>query len=123
MNNLPKNCLIYDGECPLCKRYSHYVMLKDMLKDLRLVNARTDKKLVKFLRKKGMDLDKGIILKTGDTLYYGADAMHQISVLLGEKDSGWHRFLFLDAGKSQRVYPLLATGRRALLTLLGRPKL
>lgn len=123
MYKLPVNCLIYDGDCPVCNRYSRYVMLKKVLKNFQLVNARQDKKMVKFFYKKGLDLNNGMVLKVDNKLYYGGEAIHQISVLIGENDSGWHKYLFSNIERSKTVYPILVQCRKVILKILAKKPL
>ena len=74
---------------------------------------------------KGLDIDDGMVLKVGDRLYYGADAIHALS-LLGTRSGVFNRVAFWTF-RSRRVarvlYPALRAGRNLVLKLLGRTRI
>ncbi len=73
----------------------------------------------------GLDIDQGMVLKVGDRLYYGADAIHMLS-LLGTRSGVFNRlsyWVFRSRRLSGIVYPVLRTGRNLLLKSLGKTKI
>jgi hypothetical protein len=91
---------------------------------LRLVNARDGGALVDEVRRAGLDLDGGMVLKMGDRLYHGADCIHVLA-LLGSPSDAFNRVnaaIFRSERLSRLLYPVLRAGRNATLRLLGRSK-
>jgi predicted DCC family thiol-disulfide oxidoreductase YuxK len=116
--------LIYDGDCPFCSRYVQYVRVRDAIK-LRLVNARDGGPLVDEIRRAGLDLDGGMVLKLGNRFYHGADCIHVLA-LLGSTSDVFNRVnaaIFRSESLSRLLYPVLRAGRNTVLRLLGRRKL
>jgi len=115
--------LVYDGDCPFCRRYVQYVRVRQSV-SLRLVNARDGGALVDEVRRAGLDLDGGMVLKMGDRLYHGADCIHVLA-LLGSPSDAFNRVnaaIFRSERLSRLLYPVLRAGRNATLRLLGRSK-
>jgi predicted DCC family thiol-disulfide oxidoreductase YuxK len=116
--------LIYDGDCPFCSRYVQYVRVRKAL-NLRLVNAREGGPWVEEIRRAGLDLDGGMVLKLGDRFYHGADCIHALA-LLATPSNVFNRLnaaIFRSERLSRLLYPVLRTGRNTVLWLLGRRKL
>ena len=117
--------LVYDGECPACSNYVRTVRVRDAVGDFRLVDAREDSAIVREITAAGLDLDEGMVLKVGDRLYHGADALHAFA-LLGSR-SGWLNRLnyrvFRSRAASRALYPAMKAGRGVLLKLLGKRRL
>lgn len=115
--------LVYDGDCPFCRRYVQYVRVRRSV-SLRLVNAREGGPLVDEVRRAGLDLDGGMVLKMGDRYYHGADCIHVLA-LLGSPSDAFNRVnaaVFRSERLSRLLYPVLRAGRNATLRLLGRSK-
>ena len=117
--------LVYDGECPLCRHYAHYLEIRQNWGGLRLVNARDGGPLVQEIRDLPHNLDEGMALKLHGRYYLGADALYMLA---------WHSdrrgfcgrlngLLFRSAVAARLTYPLLKLGRRCLLKLKGAPPL
>jgi predicted DCC family thiol-disulfide oxidoreductase YuxK len=116
--------LIYDGDCPFCSRYVQYVRVRDAV-ELRLVNARDGGPLVDEVKRAGLDLDGGMVLKLGDRYYHGADCIHVLA-LLGSPSNAFNRVnaaIFRSERLSRVLYPVLRAGRNTVLRMLGRTKL
>ncbi len=114
--------LIYDGECPVCNYYRRMLRLRETAGQLQVVNARDDSSIMREITEAGFDIDKGIVLKMHGELYFGADAMHAIS-LLSSRSGIFNRinyYLFRIPAVARWVYPVLVAGRALLLRLLGR---
>lgn len=115
--------LCYDGDCPVCSLYSRKARLADG--ELLRVNAREQCELIDEISAAGYDLDEGMILKLGDKLYFGSDALHELAV----RSSGKGIFnrtmssIFRNPKIARAVYPVLTACRKLLLKLLGRSKI
>jgi hypothetical protein len=73
---------------------------------------------------RGLDIDEGMVLKAGDALYYGADAIHALS-LLSSRRGIFNRVTYRVFGSkslSRLLYPVLRALRNLLLKLLGRTR-
>ena len=117
--------IVYDGQCPFCSRYVQLVRLRETLGQVRLVDARNGGPMVEEARAAGLDLDEGMVLKLDGRLYHGAECIHMLA-LLSTPSSWFNRVnaaMFRSQTASRVLYPVLRTGRNAVLRLLGRSKL
>lgn len=117
--------IVYDGQCPFCSRYVRLVRLRETLGQVQLVDARKGGPQVDEVRQAGLDLDEGMVLKLDGRLYHGADCINMLA-LLSTPSSGFNRLnaaLFRSPTASRLLYPVLRTGRNAVLRLLGRSKI
>lgn len=115
--------LVYDDECPVCSYYSRKVDVADG--KLSTINAREQNALIDEITEAGYDLDEGMILKVGNDLFHGSDAIRELALLSSHK-GGFNRAVsrvFRNPGVARVLYPLLSACRRALLWLLGRPRI
>jgi predicted DCC family thiol-disulfide oxidoreductase YuxK len=114
--------IVYDGDCPLCANFVRLYSIRKNAGDLELINAREQPALVRELRSKGMEINKGMIVTWRGHHYFGTEAMNLLAIL--GNDSGvigaLNRLLFHNRTIAAMVYPLLAAGRKAMLALLGR---
>jgi predicted DCC family thiol-disulfide oxidoreductase YuxK len=117
--------LVYDGDCPFCSRYVQYLRLRKAAGQVRLVNAREGGPLVDEMRRAGLDLDEGMVLKLGGRYYHGADCIHALALL--SSGSGLFNAInarvFSSPRLSRMLYPLLRAGRNTVLGLLGRSRI
>ena len=117
--------LVYDRECPACHAYCQIVNIRDSVGELKLVDAREDSEVMREITAQGLDIDQGMVLKMGEQLYYGSDAIHALA-LIGSR-SGWFNRINYQIFKSQRIssvlYPVLRFFRNLLLKLLGNAKI
>jgi predicted DCC family thiol-disulfide oxidoreductase YuxK len=117
--------LVYDHQCPVCQAYCQRVELRPSEGRLRLIDARNPTDIRDEITGLGLDIDQGMVLQTGDNLYYGAEAIHQLSLL--EKRSDPFNFLAYLAFRwrwaSALIYPVLRFFRNLLLKILGRTKI
>ncbi len=120
-----KLLLVYDKECPACNNYCQMVRIRDTVGELVLVDAREDTPIMREITASGLDIDKGMVFKVGDQLYYGSDAIHALS-LLSSRSGVFNRLAYW-VFKSKRVsavlYPMLAFMRGVLLKLMGKTKI
>ena len=121
----PEILLVYDKECPACHAYCQVVRIRDSVGELRIVDARDDSAVMREITDAGLDIDQGMVLKLGDQLYYGADAIHALA-LIGSRSGVFNRFnywLFRSRRVSKVLYPLLRFFRNLLLKLLGKTRI
>lgn len=88
-------------------------------------DARSADPLVEDLKAAGIDLDEGMVLKLGDRIYHGDECVHMLA-LLSTPVGLFNRLnavLFRSRTASRIVYPILRTGRNAVLALTGRSKI
>ncbi len=116
-----KAWLVYDGECPFCKNYAHYLDVRNAIGEFVLVNARDGGPLVEEIRNLPYDLNDGMVLKMRGHYYLGSDALHALALLSGKRGvfSLANRILFSLPGAAWVGYPLLKLGRRLALKLKG----
>tara|TARA_R110001592_G_scaffold3525_24_gene20080 strand:+ start:6676 stop:7668 length:993 start_codon:yes stop_codon:yes gene_type:complete len=112
--------LVYDDQCPVCRIYCKNVIV-DAGHDLHLIDARQGGDLMREVTARGLDIDEGMVLKIGSDLYYGSDAMHQISMRAQTK--GWvsyvNRLFFMSPERARVFYAVGKKCRNAVLRILG----
>lgn len=117
--------LVYDRECPVCHAYCRMVRIRESLGKLQLINARDGGAIMDGITARGWDIDQGMVLKVEEELYYGADAIHALS-LLSSQSGVFNRInyaIFRSRRLARIFYPLLRFFRNLLLKLLGRTKI
>lgn len=117
--------LVYDKQCPVCDAYCRMVRIRESVGTLRLVNARDAGAIMDEITAKGLDIDEGMVLKVGSTLYYGADAIHVLS-LMSSRSGVFNRltyWIFRSKSLSAILYPLFRCFRNLLLKLLGKSRI
>nr|WP_324258993.1 DCC1-like thiol-disulfide oxidoreductase family protein [Cellvibrio fontiphilus] len=125
MNNTKQVVLVYDKQCPACNNYCQLVRIRADIGELVLWDAREPGPIMDEITALGWDIDQGMVLKLEQQLYYGADAIHMLS-LLGSRSGMFNRlnfWLFKSKRSSQLLYPLLRSLRNLLLKLLGKTKI
>ena len=113
--------LVYDGECPVCKTYCKYIRIREAVGNLRLIDARQPGTLMDEITAAGLDIDQGMVLKFKDVIYYGADAIHMLT-LLSTPSGIFNRinyYVFSTKIGANIFYPLGKIFRTLLLKLLG----
>ena len=117
--------LVYDKECPACDFYCQMVRIRESVGDLQLVDARESSEVLDEITAAGLDIDQGMVLKMGDSLYYGSDAIHVLS-LIGSQSGLFNRlnyWLFRSRAVSRILYPVLRFFRNLLLKILRKTKI
>lgn len=117
--------LVYDKQCPACEFYCSLARIRESVGELRLIDAREDSAIMREITEAGLDIDQGMVVKMNDRLYYGADAIHVLS-LMSSRSGLFNRatyWVFKSKGVSRVLYPILKAGRNLLLKLLGRTKI
>lgn len=92
---------------------------------LVLVDARDGGPIMDEITAAGLDIDQGMVLKVGQTLYYGADAIHVLA-LMGTNSGVFNRIThwsFRYRPVARVLYPILRAGRNLLLKYLGRTRI
>ncbi|MGH8693706.1 MAG: DCC1-like thiol-disulfide oxidoreductase family protein [Burkholderiales bacterium] len=117
--------LVYDKQCPVCDAYCRIVRIRESFGMLRLVNARDASAIMDEITAKGLDIDEGMVLKVGSTLYYGAEAIHALSLMSSRSDVfNWFTFwIFRSKSLSAILYPLFRFFRNLLLKLLRKSRI
>ncbi len=117
--------LIYDKQCPACDNYCQIVRIRESVGELVLIDARQDSKYLQEITAQGMDIDQGMVLKVDDTLFYGADAIHALS-LMSSRSGLFNKFnywIFKSPTIAKFLYPILRYCRSILLKCLGKTKI
>ena len=117
--------LVYDRECPACDAYCQLVNIRRSVGELRIVDAREDSEVMREITANGLDIDQGMVLKMGDQLYYGADAIHALA-LIGSRSGLFNRlnyWMFRSRTASRVLYPVFRSLRNLLLKLLRKTKI
>ena len=117
--------LVYDKQCPACDNYCRWVRLRDAVGPPQLVDAREDTDILREITARGWDIDQGMVLKVGDQLYYGADAIHALA-LMGSRSGVFNRlnfWMFRSPRVASVLYPMLRALRNLLLKALRKSKI
>ena len=117
--------LVYDTQCPACNYYCQLVRIRESVGKLTLIDAREPSEVMNEITAAGLDIDQGMVLKMGDAMYYGSDAIHMLSQL-GSSSGFFNRinyWLFRTKSASKILYPILRFFRNLLLKVLGRTKI
>jgi len=117
--------LLYDHECPVCDAYCERVAIRESEGTLQRVDARQPGALMDEVTARGLDIDQGMVLKVDEALYYGADAIHELS-LMSTRSGLFNRLNFWGFrfnSLSRLLYPVLRSLRNLLLKILGRSKI
>lgn len=116
--------LVYDKDCPACNNYCQMVRIRESVGELQLIDAREASPVMDEITAAGLDIDDGMVLKMNDQLYYGADAIHALS-LISSRSGIFNRltyWIFKSKRASHLLYPILKFGRLVLLKLLRRSR-
>lgn len=117
--------LVYDRECPVCEMYGQMVRIGQSVGDLKIIDAREPSEALDEVTRRGLDIDQGMVVMTGDQLYYGSDAIHALA-LMGTRTGVFNRlnyWMFRSHTASRLLYPVLRFFRNLLLKLLGKSKI
>ncbi len=117
--------LVYDRECPACNAYCQVVQIRKSVGDLKIVDARENSAVLNEITSAGLDIDQGMVLKMGNQLYYGPDAINMLA-LIGSRSGVFNRlnyWMFKSKIASKILYPVLRACRNTLLKLLGKSRI
>ncbi len=115
--------LVYDGDCPMCRRYVRWQRIRRDVGELELIDGRQESEARRELSARGIDLDQGFALQIGERWYHGDEALHRLT-LLGTRSGVFNRLmyrLFSSPRRAARLYPWLKACRNALLRLCRIP--
>ena len=115
-----KILFIYDGECPFCNFFAELIELRSSLENLEIIDARENLELVKSLYNRGYDLNNGSIIKFGEKIIHGSEAVSFIcSKIDNPSDSLLKviRLFFKSKSRSSNIFPLLIYLRKFILVL------
>lgn len=117
--------LIYDTQCPACHYYCQLVRIRASIGELQLVDAREQSEVRDEITAQGLDIDQGMVLKLGDQLYYGSDAIHMLAMLSSRSDvfNRLNYWLFRSSSLASVLYPVLRFFRNLLLRFLGKSRI
>ena len=115
---MPRDYLLYDGECPMCRAYVTMTRLRQLYPRLEVLDARAEPTLVAELRRQGYEINDGMVLHLDGAVHFGAEATRTIARLSSAAPSGWRRTGLSLLGAAP--YGWLSRGRLALLRLLRR---
>ena len=121
----PEILLVYDKECPACNAYCQFVRIREGVGDLKIVDARENSEVLNEITAQGLDIDQGMVLKMGEQLYYGSDAIHALA-LISNRSGVLNRlnyWMFKSKTVSSFFYPILRFFRNLLLKMLGKTKI
>ncbi len=112
--------LLYDGDCPICNRFTCELAPADHIKT---INARNPSAQLEQSRRDNLNIDQGAIVYAEHRYYFGADAVHYIASQVQLKTVKGRLFgaVFRHKVLATLLYPLAKAARRISLTLLGRP--
>ncbi len=117
--------LVYDKECPACNNYCQVVRINKTVGKLKIVDARESSEVMDEITAAGLDIDQGMVLKMGDKLYYGSDAIHALA-LISSRSGILNRanyWVFKSKTLSKVLYPMLKACRNLLLKILNVSKI
>ena len=114
--------IAYDGECPFCSAYVRYTRLRASAGPLQLIDARSEHPALGEVRRAGLDINQGMVVKYQGRLYHGADAMHVLSLLSTRSSffNGVMALMFSNRSVARVAYPVLRAGRNLTLRLMGK---
>lgn len=115
--------VVYDDECPFCRRYCQLVRIRGAVGRLALVDARQPSALMDDITAQGLDIDRGMVVKMGEDIFYGADAIH-ILALLGTQSGVFNRcmyWMFRSKAVTSVLYPFLRNCRNMALWFMRVP--
>lgn len=117
--------LVYDDQCPVCRTYCAGILRESKEDRLVLVDARKQSVIMDEVTKAGLDIDEGMVLKVNGQIFYGADAVYELSQR--HKTSGFYgrftRLLFRSRFLAGIFYPLGKACRNVVLRLKGIKKI
>jgi predicted DCC family thiol-disulfide oxidoreductase YuxK len=113
--------LIYDGECPFCRRYADFAALSRTFPGLVLISARESQAEVREAWKAGFDLNRDMVLHVDGKWYAGEKAILKFAETASGRTlrNGILKSLF-GSRYGRAVYDMLVRCRLLYLRLVGR---
>ena len=124
MSDSPDIELVYDKECPVCDFYCKRIDVAQSAGKLLRINARDDSEIMEEITALGLDIDEGMVVRIGDELHYGADAIHALALLSSGNGlvNAMSKRIFASRRISRALYPLFKFTRNMLLKVLRRTR-
>ncbi len=118
----PKLTILYDGECPFCRNFVAMYRIRETAGNVELINVRDHMAWVQDLRKRGLEINDGMVAIWDGRYYYGPDSVALLTMLSanGGLFAWMNRKMFGNPQTAAKVYPYLVKGRKLALLLLGR---
>jgi|SRR5690606_1265232 len=101
------------------------VRIRESVGRLVLIDARDAGPIMTEITARGLDIDQGMVVKIGNEIYYGPDAIHVIA-LMSTNTGFFNRvayWSFRSRAVSKILYPILKSARNLLLKMLGKTKI
>ncbi|MDZ7768089.1 MAG: DCC1-like thiol-disulfide oxidoreductase family protein [Woeseiaceae bacterium] len=125
MSDVPEVLVIYDKQCPACDYFCTMVRIRQTVGNLVLIDARDGGPIMEEITARGLDIDQGMVVKVGNELYYGAEAIHVLALMSSNR--GFFNRLaywsFRSKVVSRMLYPALRACRNLLLKMLGKSRI
>src|SRR5512140_2471432 len=104
-----KILLVYDHQCPVCDAYCRGVQVRPSEGALQIVDARAASNVRDEITRRGLDIDQGMVLRTDNALFYGAEAIHELARLGTRSDpfNLLNYIVFRWKPVAERLYPVL----------------
>lgn len=125
MNASSEIVLVYDRECPVCTAYCRALAIRRLDQNMQILNAREGHPVVHEIKRLGLDLDEGFVLRIGTEYYHGAEAIHRLALLTTPSGvfNRLNYIVFRSQTLSRLLYPVLRSGRNLILFILGRKRI
>ena len=92
--------------------------------DVHLIDLREAPEEVERFIDQGINLDKGMVVKKDENLFWGNEAVFLLASLQNKSLLGYFwRLLFLSSNLTKIIYPVLVFLRNLTLRILNRPKI
>ena len=117
--------LVYDKQCPICEFYCQRIDVKESAGQLVRIDARDDSDIMQDITALGLDIDEGMVVRVGDELHYGADAIHELALLSSGKGfvNAMAKLTFGSRAIARVMYPFFRFVRNMFLKMLGRTRI
>jgi predicted DCC family thiol-disulfide oxidoreductase YuxK len=117
--------LIYDGECPFCRRYADFARLSQAFPGLELISAREQRMEVSEAWRAGLDLNRDMVLHVEGKWYTGEQAILRLAAAARHKRfrNDILRKLFGSVRHARGFYEVLVNCRLLFFRLAGRKPL
>lgn len=115
--------IVYDGQCPFCSRFVELYRIRKNVGNVELLDARERPEVVEDIRRRGYEINDGMIAIWKGHYYYGQESV-TLMAMLGADTGAFaqvNRLLFSNPKLAGNVYPLLVRGRKLFLRMIGRP--
>lgn len=115
----PQDFILYDGACPVCAVYIDMAKLGEVPGAPVPLDARQEPALVEAMRRRGLEVNDGMIASVGGRIYYGPEVTELVAEKATAASAASRGLLRAIGGApwSRALYPLLVRGRKLLLRL------